>query len=101
MSVTATSVAAVGADHSVTVFRVPKAWTKDDPPCQQILHLSGVSEQLGALTKVEWVDRGVESLLAIAGSAGVALFHPQREGETTNLEQLGKNNKILSTEGVS
>ncbi|ORX39427.1 hypothetical protein BD324DRAFT_619680 [Kockovaella imperatae] len=109
LAVTSTLVAMIGVDHSVTVFQVPKNWTKDDPPTQMILHMTqkGADDEadtasIGALFRVEWVERGKsEPLLAVGGPNGVIVFDPMsyRDRDLVTLADVSSEHKRLSTEG--
>ena len=102
ITVQSTHIAAVGADRSITVFRVPSSWNQDDPPCPQILHIRpSPTSQLTELNQLEWIDRGEESLLAIGGTGGMLVIDPKKEGKETDVETLAKKHRVLSTEGVS
>lgn len=98
-------VATVGSDHSVTVHRVPRSWYEDDPSCETILSLPGVStastQPLGAPFKVEWVLKGSSYLLAVGMPDGVIVFDPERSAHVSSWEGIIKGNKVLRTDGVS
>lgn len=102
----ADSIALVGPDHSVSVFKVPEHWDKDEPPTELIAHISGAQpdvEGIGAPNRVEWVRKDGGSYLAIGGDSGVVIVKPdQLKGERDlTIGRLETQNKVLKTEGVS
>jgi hypothetical protein len=110
LAVTSTSVAVVGADHSVTIFSVPSTWDRDDPPCEVLAHLPpgnvselGGKDGLGLVSKVEWLRKDGREWLAIGGGAGVGIIRPEdlKGQQGLNLMTLARDSKVLKTEGVS
>lgn len=117
IAVTNTAIAAIGADHSVTVFSVPSSWDSDDPSCETIVHISpsekrqSPQETLGEVFKVEWQNDG--GRLAVGGTEGVVIISPADEAEQspsagvpgferrTSMDVIGRANKVLKTDGVS
>lgn len=105
---TPTSVAAVGSDGSVTVFRVPAQWNRDEPPCEQILYIpaetgvEGENQTLGPISRVEIVERADEGdKVAICGPGGLVLVDVHQEGGQAQIEDLAERYKVMTTEGVS
>ncbi|ORY31618.1 hypothetical protein BCR39DRAFT_525930 [Naematelia encephala] len=106
LAVISTSVAIIGADRSITVFRVPVGWDRDEPPSAVVLHVTpsrtSKTDGLGSLEKVEWVKKDGSDWLAVGGPDGVVIFQPEvvgRDGHATMEEVLEKSRKILRTEG--
>ena len=103
-------VAIVGPDHSVTVFRVPEEWTKDDPPVEMLGHVTPSRDEedmdadLGEITQVEWVEKVKgEKQLAIGGPGGVVIVNMEaiKGRDEISTADLARENKVLATDGVS
>ena len=109
MAVASTSVAVVGSDRSVTVFKVPMTWERDDPPCEMAVHVDNVGSiqederTMGDVFRVEWVKKDDRDWLAVGCEQGVVLFEPEkvRDERDLSVEHLAKRFKVLKTEGVS
>jgi hypothetical protein len=106
IAVIADSIALVGPDHSVSVFKVPEHWDKDEPATELITHISAAQpdvEGTGSPNRVEWVRKDGGSYLAIGGDSGVIVIKPdQLKGERDlTIGHLESQNKVLKTEGVS
>lgn len=99
MAVTPTLLAVVGADRSISAYRIPRSWSSDDPTCDRLIHLYGPSTDSGTPFKVEWVRKGSEHLLAIGGANGLVLIDPAHAGK--RLDDVVRKHKVLIAEGVS
>lgn len=71
LAATPTLLAVVAADSSITVFRVPEHWDRDDLVCQEIAYFSPPSSS--RVLQVEWVTKASASALAIGTPSGVSL----------------------------
>lgn len=103
MAVSPTLVAVVGADQSVSVFRVPRTWYKDDPPVERVATILPSDKSEGKAFKVEWIRKASsgEHTLAIGSESGVILVDPTKDLDGKTFDQLTQSNKLLDTEGVS
>jgi hypothetical protein len=109
ISATPTSLAMVGSDGSIAIFKVPEAWDTDDPPCPLISHIvssSGESDEgLGRINKVEWIRKegaGAPSdWLIIGGELGLVVIKPSKFKLEVSTKEIIEDSKILVTDGVS
>ena len=102
MTVTPTLLAVIGADYSVSAYRIPRTWSEDDVATERLLHLPGASFEVGVPFKVEWklsTGKGSPNLLAIAGKRGVVLVDPADVDQ--KLGRAAPKPKLLTAEGVS
>lgn len=71
IAATLTLVAVVSADSSITVFRVPERWHRDDQACQEIAYIA--SPSVARVSRVDWVTKGASPTLTIGTNEGVVL----------------------------
>lgn len=108
-----TGLAAVASDGSVSVFRVPAHFERNDPNCPLMLYLPSISEDevpagksLGTVNQVEWVRRDSateHNWLAIGGTSGAVIIKPSEwsddDGEADPRSVLSAST-VLKTNGV-
>lgn len=97
IAVSPTRIAALAADHSITVYEVPTSWSHDDPNCLRALHIlggSGDDSDIGQPKQIEWVDRGDMIMLAVGGSKGVVMFNPRDVGNTAKQRTISMKDVI-------
>lgn len=108
-----TGLAAVASDGSVSVFRVPARFERNDPDCPLLFYLPSISENevpaeksLGSVNQVEWVRRDSateHNWLAIGGTAGAVIIKPSEwsddDGEANPRSVLSAST-VLKTNGV-
>lgn len=73
-------VAALAADRSLWIWRVPAGWREDNPPVDLVLISHTAGSAIGKAFKVGWVKRNGADWVIVAGDEGVTMFDPTREG---------------------
>ncbi|KIR36671.1 hypothetical protein I352_01630 [Cryptococcus deuterogattii MMRL2647] len=73
-------VAALAADRSLWIWRVPAGWREDNPPVDLTLVSYTADGAIGKAFKVGWVKKNGADWVIVAGDEGVAMFDPTREG---------------------
>lgn len=73
-------VAALAADRSLWIWRVPAGWREDNPPVDLTLVSHTADGAIGKAFKVGWVKKNGADWVIVAGDEGVAMFDPTREG---------------------
>lgn len=73
-------VAALAADRSLWIWRVPAGWREDNPPVDLVLISHTAGSAIGKAFKIGWVKRNGADWVIVAGDEGVTMFDPTREG---------------------
>lgn len=108
-----TGLAAVASDGSVSVFRAPLRFDRNDPDCPLLFYLPSISEDavpseksLGSVNQVEWVRRDSATeynWLAIGGTAGAVIIKPSEwsdDGVEADPRSVLSASTVLKTNGV-
>jgi len=107
IAATATTIAVLAGDFSITVFEVPSSWHGDDSRSNTLAHIplaSGNRQQSssglsGPISRIEIFEQSEgRATLAIAGSNGVALVDFPG---ASSLDRIPQNDILAVEEGVS
>jgi hypothetical protein len=107
IAATATMIAVLAGDFSITVFEVPSSWHGDESRSNVLAHIplssggrqQGNSGLSGPISRIEIFEQSEgRATLAVAGSNGVALVDCPG---ATSLDRVPKNDILAVEEGVS
>jgi hypothetical protein len=107
IAATATMIAVLAGDFSITVFEVPSSWHGDDSRSNVLAHIplssggrqQGNSGLTGPISRIEIFEQSEgRATLAVAGSNGVALVDCPG---ASSLDRVPKNDILAVEEGVS
>lgn len=93
-------VAALAADRSLWIWRVPAGWREDNPPVDLTLISHTTGSAIGKAFKVGWLKKNGADWVIVAGDEGVTMFDPTREGRgVKKVEETFAGKTIFRTMG--